>query len=129
MSDPTPILCVEDNPLNLRLLRKVLSEAGFRVIDATDGPSAVAIAERERPHLILLDIHLPGFDGFEVFRRVRALPGMHAVRVIALTADVMRGDRNDVLAAGFDDYMSKPFRIDLLVQRIRALLAAEPARS
>ncbi|MBI2898276.1 MAG: response regulator [Deltaproteobacteria bacterium] len=124
MSDSLTILCAEDNPQNLLLLQKLLTDAGYRVLGAPDGPTAVGLADKERPALILVDIHLPGFDGFEAVRRIRELPGLAKVPIVALTADVIRGDRSRGLEAGFDDWIGKPFRIDSLLARIRELIEA-----
>jgi CheY-like chemotaxis protein len=112
------VLSVEDNPQNSMLVDKVLRGAGYRVVHAVDGPAALRAAGGERPDLVLLDIHLPGFDGFEALRRLRALPGLEKVPMLALTADVLRGDRNAILAGGFDDYLPKPYRIDELLAMV-----------
>jgi len=119
MADPGRlVLSVEDNPQNAMLVEKVLGGVGYRVVHAVDGPAALRAAGHERPDLVLLDIHLPGFDGFETLRRLRALPGLEKVPVLALTADVLRGDRSAILAAGFDDYLPKPYRITELVEMV-----------
>lgn len=116
---PPLVLSVEDNPQNSMLVQKVLAGAGYRVVHASDGPAGVRAATDHAPDLILLDIHLPGFDGFEALRRMRALPGLARVPILALTADVLRGDRESILRAGFDDYLAKPYRIDELLALVR----------
>lgn len=120
------VLCVEDNPQNFMLVDKVLGRAGYDVVHAIDGPAALRSAEARTPHLVLLDIHLPGFDGFETLRRLREMPEMARVPVIALTADVLRGDRKAILDAGFDEYLAKPYRIDELLALVRARCPARP---
>lgn len=112
------VLSVEDNPQNSMLVDKVLRGAGYRVVHAVDGTAALRAAGAERPDVVLLDIHLPGFDGFEALRRLRALPGLEKIPMLALTADVLRGDRGAILAGGFDDYLAKPYRIDELLAMV-----------
>lgn len=113
------VLSVEDNPQNSMLVDKVLTGAGYRVVHAVDGPAALRLAGAERPDVVLLDIHLPGFDGFEALRRLRAMPALQGVPMLALTADVLRGDRSAILASGFDDYLPKPYRIDELLTMVQ----------
>lgn len=111
----TTILYIEDNPLNLRLVRKMLATAGYQMLEAVDGLTGVAIAAREHPDLILVDINLPGADGFEVTAQLKASSEMAHIPVIALTANCMHGDREQCIAAGCDGYLAKPVtRIELL---------------
>lgn len=126
MADGPFVLCVEDNPQNFLLVEKVLCQAGYRVAHAIDGPAALRSAEATTPDIVLLDIHLPGFDGFETLRRLRKIPAMARVPVVALTADVLWGDRNAMLAAGFDDYLAKPYRIDELLVLVQARCPTPP---
>lgn len=118
MAEAPLVLCVEDNAQNSMLVEKVLGRAGYRVVHAFDGPGALRAAGKERPDIVLLDIHLPGFDGFEALRRLRAMPGLVGVPVLALTADVLIGDRKAILGHGFDDYLPKPYRIDELLAMV-----------
>ena len=120
MPEGPVVLCVEDNPQNFLLVDKVLSQEGYRVLHAIDGPAALRSAEAQPPDIVLLDIHLPGIDGFETLRRLRALPGLARVPILALTADVLRGDRNAIMSEGFDDYLAKPYRIDELLALVQA---------
>lgn len=110
------ILYIEDNPQNMRLVRKILVHAGYEMLEAEDGLSGLTVAENERPDLILLDINLPDIDGFEVATRLKASHTLAAIPVIALTANAMVGDREKSLAAGCNGYLPKPVgRQDLLV--------------
>mgnify|MGYP005849846659 CR=1 FL=1 len=102
------ILYIEDNPQNMRLVRKMLKLGGYDMIEATDGLTGVAVAARERPDLILMDINLPDIDGLEATARLKAAPDMAHIPVIALTANAMHGDRERFIAAGCDGYLAKP---------------------
>ena len=101
------IAVVEDNPDNRLLLRAIL-EKRYEVQEYGSGPEALVGLARSRPDLLLLDISLPGMDGVEVLRRLRVDPGLAALPVVALTAHAMAGDREKYLAAGFDEYVTKP---------------------
>lgn len=105
---PGMILCVEDNPQNMRLVRKILSGAGYRVIEAVDGLSGLQAVQKESPDLVLIDINLPDIDGLEVTARIKAAPTLSSIPVIALTANAMHGDRERCLAAGCSAYVPKP---------------------
>ena len=102
------ILYVEDNFQNKRLVRKILVAKGFEVLEADDGESGVRMAASEMPDLILMDISIPGMDGIEATRLIKANPDTAHIPVVALTANAMRGDRERFLAAGCDDYLPKP---------------------
>ena len=102
------ILIVEDNPRNMRLIKMVLGNKGYSLLEATDGEEALAVAMEERPDLIIMDIQLPKMDGLEVTRRLRRTPAFSQVPIIALTASVMEGDREKIIEAGCDIYVSKP---------------------
>jgi len=105
---PKKILIVEDNPTNMRLIRMVLGNKGYRLLEATDGEEALAVAIEGRPDLIVMDIQLPKMDGLEVTRRLRQTPQFRETPIIALTASAMEGDREKIMAAGCDQYISKP---------------------
>lgn len=104
----TRILYIEDNPQNLRLVRKMLNMAGYDMLEASDGLSGVAVAARELPDLILMDINLPDINGLEATARLKASPELAWIPVIALTANAMHGDRENCIAAGCDGYIPKP---------------------
>jgi CheY-like chemotaxis protein len=116
------ILLVEDNEDNRDMLSRRLVRKGFEVVCAIDGEEAAARASSERPDVILMDMHLPVLDGWEVTRRVKAAPETRAIPVIALTADAMSGDREKALQAGCDDYDTKPVDLPRLLAKIQALL-------
>jgi len=121
MGQPT-ILYIEDNPENQLLVRRVLQAEGFTVVEAIDGLTGLDLARQSSPDLILLDINLPEMDGYELAGRLRSLPGLDKVPIIALTANVMRGDRERTLAAGCDGYIQKPIDVDTIPGQIAAFL-------
>ena len=121
------ILYVEDNEDNIYVVKSRLTRAGFTIIVATDGAQGVAVAITERPDLILMDLSLPVLDGWEATRRVKAAPETRHIPVIALTAHAMAGDREKALAAGCNDFDTKPVELPRLLGKIRALLPEEPA--
>jgi len=117
------VLYVEDNDDNVYMLKMRLElEEGFKVLVAGDGAQGLAIAAAERPDLILMDLNLPGVDGWEATRRLRADPGMRGIPIIALTAHAMAGDRERALAAGCDEFDTKPIDLERLLEKIRAVL-------
>jgi two-component system cell cycle response regulator len=116
------ILLIEDNPDNLELMSYLLEAYGHAVSMAEDGESGIEAARRERPDLIACDIHLPGVDGYEVARTLKALPELGGVPVVAVTALAMVGDREKILGAGFDGYITKPIEPSLVVTELDAFL-------
>lgn len=118
------ILLVEDNEDNRDMLSRRLARKGYEVVCAGDGAEGVARAISERPDLILMDMSLPLIDGWEATRRVKAAPESSAIPVIALTAHAMAGDREKAVAAGCDDYDTKPVEMPRLLEKIEALLLA-----
>lgn len=119
------ILYVEDNPENKLLVRRVLEAQGYRVVDADDGLSGIRMAQEIQPDLILMDINLPGMDGYEAATKIKSIPSLRHVPIVALTANVMQGDRERSLAAGCDGYLPKPIDIDQLIEQIEAFLAGK----
>lgn len=119
----TKILYVEDNDDNIYMLTNRLGRRGFTVLVATDGAQGVAMAASEQPELILMDLSLPVLDGWEATRRIKAAEATRHIPVIALSAHAMTGDREKALAAGCDDYDTKPIDIERLVQKIEAVSA------
>ena len=115
------ILYVQDNEDNIFMLKNRLTRAGFTMIIATDGAQAVAMASSERPDMILMDLSLPVLDGWEATRRIKAGADTKHIPVIALTANAMAGDREKALAAGCDDYDTKPIELPRLLGKINAL--------
>jgi len=117
------ILIVEDNPANMKLAADLLELHGFTVLKAYEGETALRLLETERPDLILLDLHLPGMDGLEVFKKIRADAGLEGIRVVALTASAMREEEQRIRACGFTDYIAKPIDTKAFVNKIQQLLA------
>ena len=114
------IMYVEDNEDNVYVLQRWFSIVGFELIVASDGEQAVAMAAQALPDLILMDQSLPGIDGWEAARRIKASAVTRHIPVIALTANAMSGDREKALAAGCDDFDTKPVDIERLAEKIRA---------
>lgn len=121
------ILCIEDNDSNLRLVSRIVEGEKHEFLSAVDGVTALAMAERERPDLILLDINIPGLNGLEVARRLKTDATLAQVPLIATTANVLLGDRERCLEAGCDEYLPKPLDIRELQMILRTYLG-EPAR-
>ena len=121
MSD-VRILYIEDNRENRLLVRRILEAEGYSIIEATDGPTGLKAAAQMQPDLILLDINLPEIDGYDLARRFRNTPGLQQVPILAITANVMKGDRERTLNSGCDGYIQKPIDVDLLPAQIAAFL-------
>jgi CheY-like chemotaxis protein len=117
------LLLVEDNEMNRDMLSRRLIRRGFEVVMAVDGAEALAMAQGQHPALILMDMDLPVIDGWEATRRLKADPTTAAIPVIGLTAHAMEGDREQCLAAGCDDYDTKPIDLSRLLDKITAQLA------
>jgi two-component system cell cycle response regulator DivK len=121
------ILVAEDNVVNRELLRELLEMRGHSVVEARDGLEALRMIEQSQPDLLLLDIGMPALDGYGVVRKIRENPGSAALRVLAVTAYAMQGDREKILTAGFDGYLSKPINPQFLMQEIERLVNDKPA--
>jgi two-component system cell cycle response regulator DivK len=120
------ILIVDDNEKNLELVRDLLQVTGYRTLEAGTAADGIALAATYRPDLILMDVQLPDDDGVAALGRLRAMPGVTMTTVVALTAFAMRGDRERLLAAGFDGYLSKPIEIQAFLQQVRQFCTREP---
>ena len=116
------ILYIEDNPENRLLVKRVLEVEGYKVIEADGGLAGLKIAEAITPDLILMDINLPEIDGYELTHRLKQMPHLVSVPIIAMTANVMRGDREKTLAAGCDGYIQKPIDVDQLPIQVERYL-------
>ena len=116
------ILAIEDHPINRRILRDLLTSAGYEMIEAVTGDEGVALAEQHRPDLILMDIQLPGLDGYEATRRIKANPALRQIPIIAVTSYALSGDDAKALQAGCDAYVAKPFSPRALLAKIREFL-------
>jgi two-component system, cell cycle response regulator DivK len=121
------ILLVEDNEMNRDMLSRRLQRRGYDVVVALDGEEGIELARRETPDLILMDMSLPVLDGWEATRRLKSEQATQGIPVIALTAHAMRGDREQALDAGCDDYDIKPVDFPRLLAKMEALLGATPA--
>ncbi len=120
------ILLVEDNEMNRDMLSRRLQRKGFEVLIAVDGEQGLTLASTTAPDLVLMDMSLPKMDGWEVTRRLKADPATHQLPIIALTAHAMAGDRDKCLAAGCDDYDTKPIEFSRLLDKVQTLLSGEP---
>ena len=112
------ILYIEDNEQNLYLVTFLLEKNGYQVCSATDGPQGIAMAAAERPDLILLDIQLPGMDGYTVARNLRSNVGLSVTPIVAVTSYAMSGDREKALASGCTGYIEKPINPDTGIQQV-----------
>ncbi len=113
------ILVIEDNEENRRILRYLLQSAGYELIEAVTGEEGVTLAETQRPDLILMDIQLPGLDGYEATRRIKSNPALRAIPIIVVTSYALSGDDVKAFQAGCDAYVTKPFVPRQLLAKIR----------
>jgi len=116
------ILVVEDTEDNRQIIRDLLSSVGYELIEAADGAEGVALAQQERPDLILMDIQLPEIDGYEATRRIRDIPELAKVPIIAVTSYALSGDEAKTREAGCDGYVAKPFSPRDLLAKVRQFL-------
>jgi two-component system cell cycle response regulator DivK len=121
------ILYIEDNPLNMRLVRKLLHNMGYEMIEAMDGQTGIKMVEKHQPDLVLVDVNLPDIDGLEVTRRLKQDAACARIPFVALTANVMHGDRERCLAAGCDGYLAKPVARLELQNTLQYFLERDPA--
>ena len=119
------ILVIEDQEDNRQIVRDLMAASGYELIEATTGEEGIAAAARERPDLILMDIQLPGIDGYEVTRRIKADPQLKTIPIIAVTSYALSGDDKKAFAAGCDGYVTKPYSPRLLLAKIREYLPAK----
>lgn len=123
------ILLVEDNEMNRNMLTRRLERKGYAVRAVADGDQAFAMIDEDRPDLILMDISLPGKDGHQITRELKADPATASIPVIALTAHAMNTDRDKALAAGCDEYDTKPVELPRLLEKMSALLGDNPTQA
>ena len=128
MTPGPKILYIEDQPDNRMLVRSVLVPAGYAVLEAADGLSGIEVALREKPAVILLDINLPGIDGYEVVAILRSFPHLAETPIVAVTAYAMAGDRERTLVAGCDGYIEKPIDVDRLPDQVGQFLGGKRER-
>ena len=124
MENEATILYIEDNPDNRMLVRRILMAEGFNVLEAHNATHALQILQDQVPSLILMDINMPDIDGYTLTSRLRAMPRLKKVPIIAMTANVMKGDREKSLEAGCDGYIQKPIDVDNLPAQISRFLSA-----
>jgi two-component system, cell cycle response regulator DivK len=122
MSDNPVILYIEDNPDNRMLVYRVLRAEGFDIHSVPDGSAGLSFIDERIPHLILMDINLPEVDGYTLTAQLKRRPELANVPIIALTANVMKGDREKTYEAGCDGYLQKPINVDQLGEQIRSFL-------
>ena len=117
------VLIVEDNEKNMKLARDVLQAKGYATLEAVTGEDGVRLAKERKPDLVLMDIQLPGINGIEAFRQIRADPGTARIPVVALTASVTPMDRSQITAAGFDAFIGKPINLKEFLETVKRLAA------
>jgi len=122
MTTSKRILLVEDQEDGRRIVRDLLAASDYALIEAKTGEEGLALAEQERPDLILMDIQLPGLDGYEVTRRIKANPALSHIPIVAVTSYALSGDEQKAYAAGCNDYVAKPFSPRALMAKIREYL-------
>lgn len=123
MTGKITVLYVEDNRLNRLLVRRVLEADGFEVVEAESAAQALASISEKVPHLILMDINMPEIDGYTLTNRLRQNPKIQGVPIVAMTANVMKGDRERTLEAGCDGYIQKPIDVDILSEQLKNFLS------
>ena len=121
------ILVIEDTEDNRRIIRDLLTSAGYEILEALSGEEGVAMAAQHRPDLILMDIQLPELDGYEATRQIKAQPALRHIPVIAVTSYALSGDEAKTRAAGCDAYIAKPFSPRQLLAKVRELIGLSDA--
>jgi two-component system, cell cycle response regulator DivK len=122
-NEKATILYVEDNPDNRTLVRRILLSEDYGLLEAQNAAQALEVLKETRPDLILMDINMPDMDGYTLTSRIKTMPGFERVPIIALTANVMRGDKEKTLEAGCDGYIQKPLDIDQLLREVARFLS------
>lgn len=122
MSNSHLIFHVEDNPENRLLIRRLLLSGGYQVVEAENAKRALDLLHKYQPDLILMDINMPDVDGYTLTSRIKEMPKLMRVPIVAITANVMRGDRERTLEAGCDGYIEKPINVDTFLDQIARFL-------
>lgn len=122
MPNNSTILYVEDNVDNRTLVRRILMAEGYNLLEAVNATQALEILGNTQPDLILMDINMPDMDGYSLTAQIKSMEGLESIPIVALTANVMRGDRERSLEAGCDGYIQKPIDIDMLSEQIERFL-------
>ncbi len=123
----TKILYVEDDEDSAYMLQQRLERRGYEVVVASDGREGIALARKERPHLVVMDLGMPVLDGWEATRQLRSSPETASIPIVALSSHAMAGDREQALAVGCNDFDTKPLKFSRLLAKIEALLAGGPS--
>jgi len=118
------VLIIEDNDKNMKLARDVLQAKGYQTLEAVTGEEGVKLAKEKKPDLVLMDIQLPGINGIEAFRQIRADAKTRGIPVVALTASVTPTDRSAIAAAGFDAFLGKPINLKEFLDTVKRLVSA-----
>jgi CheY-like chemotaxis protein len=118
------VLLVENNPASLALMQYLLKASGYTTLTATDGREGVVVAQRETPDVILMDLQMPVMNGYEAARQLKDVPALRGVPIIAVTAFAMVGDRDKILARGFDGYIAKPITPERFVAEVEGFIAS-----
>ena len=116
------IVIVEDNPFNMELVHDILAIKGYEIYEAVDAEQGLEIIARVKPDLVLMDIQLPGMDGIEATRLIKNQESTKNIPVVAVTANAMKGDREEIISQGFDDYISKPIELTALIEKVAKIL-------
>lgn len=116
------VLVIEDNPVNMQLALDLLEISGFQVLTAVDGEAGLSLLEKCSPDLVLLDIGLPGIDGYEVYKTIRSTPRLEGIKVVAVTAHAAKEEELKIRSLGFDDFIAKPIETKKFVLQIKAVL-------
>ena len=121
------VLIIEDNDKNLELVRDILQAKGYSTLEAGTAEGGLEIARRQKPDLVLMDIQLPGIDGIQALKALRANPKTAALPVVAITASVMKADREQIMRAGFDGFIEKPITVRSFLEAVEGALGAKTA--
>ena len=121
-SEAKKIVIVEDNPFNMELVHDILAIKGYEIYEAVDAEQGLEIIARVKPDLVLMDIQLPGMDGIEATRLIKSQESTKNIPVVAVTANAMKGDREEIISQGFDDYISKPIELTALIEKVAEIL-------
>jgi two-component system, cell cycle response regulator DivK len=116
------VLHVEDNPENRLLIKRLLLSEGYRILEAENARQAFELLRANKPDLILMDINMPEVDGYTLTKQIREIPGLESLPIVAITANVMRGDRERVLKAGCDGYIEKPINVDTFLSQVASYI-------
>lgn len=122
MGDEKLVLHVEDNPDNRMLVRRLLNAFGYQVVEAENAAQARALVQTIRPDLILMDINMPDVDGYTLTNELKLLPNLMGIPIVAITANVMKGDRERTLSAGCDGYIEKPIDVDRFLEQVEQFI-------